>query len=161
MKSLWIAGMLLVAVTAYAGQLQVQIPNLTPDAEGRLGVLIVNLCDNPDCYNHDGENGHTYLNRQRDDLPAQQPLQNADPVTFAFSDLPTGTYSVVLHHDRDSDGDARSVTCAFGKPYDGVGFSNNMDPRRLWRKPRWKEVKVDVGEADNTHLTIDLLYMCD
>ena len=160
MKRWWIAGLLFVAATAHAGQLQVHVPNLTPDAEGRLGVLIVNLCDNPDCYDHDGEAGHTYLNRQRDDLPAQQPLQGTDPVTFTFRDLPTGTYSVVLHHDRDSDGDATSVTCFLGKPYDGVAFSNNMDPRRLWRKPRWNEVKVDVGDAD-LHLTIDLLYMCD
>ena len=160
MKSWWMAGMLFVATTAYAGQLEVHVPNLTPDAEGRLGVLIVNLCDNLDCYDHDGADGHTYLNRQRDDLPAQQPLQSTDPVTFTFHDLPTGTYSVVLHHDRDSDGDATSVTCFLGKPYDGVAFSNNMDPRRLWRKPRWNEVKVDIDEAD-THLTIDLLYMCD
>jgi uncharacterized protein (DUF2141 family) len=160
MKGWWLAGILFVTTTAYAGELRVHVPNLTADAEGRLGVLIVNLCDNPDCYDHDGEDGHTYLNRQRDDLPTRQTLQNADPVTFTFNDLPTGAYSVVLHHDRDSDGDARSVTCAFGKPYDGVGFSNNMDPRRLWRKPRWKEVKVAVGESD-TRLTIDLLYMCD
>lgn len=160
MRRWWMAGMLLVTTMAYAGQLEVQVPKLIPDAEGRLGVLIVNLCDNKDCYDHDGEGGHTYLNRQRDDLPAQQPLQNTDPVTFIFSDLSKGTYSVVLHHDRDSDGDATSVTCFLGKPYDGVAFSNNMDPRRLWRKPRWNEVKVDVGEAD-VHLTIDLLYMCD
>ena len=78
MKRWWIAGLLFVAATAHAGQLQVHVPNLTPDAEGRLGVLIVNLCDNPDCYDHDGEAGHTYLNRQRDDLPAQQPLQGTD-----------------------------------------------------------------------------------
>ena len=160
MKSWLMAGVLFVTATAYAGQLEVHVPNLTPDAEGRLGVLIVNLCDNKDCYDHDGESGHAYLNRQRDDLPAEQPLQSADPVTFTFGDLPTGTYSVVLHHDRDSDGDATSVTCFLGKPYDGVAFSNNMDPRRLWRKPRWNEVKVAIGEAD-THLTIDLLYMCD
>ena len=153
-------GLLFVVATACAGQLQVQVPNLTPDAEGRLGVLIVNLCDNPDCYDHDGEEGHAYLNRLRDDLPAQQTLQDASPVTFTFRDLPPGSYSVVLHHDRDSDGDARSVTCAFGKPYDGVGFSNNMDPRRLWRKPRWNEVRIAVGEAD-TRLAINLLYMCD
>lgn len=160
MKSWWMAVMLFVAATAYAGQLEVHVPTLTPDAEGRLGVLIVNLCDNKDCYDHDGEDGHPYLNRQREDLPAEQPLQSTDPVTFTFGDLPTGTYSVVLHHDRDSDGDATSVTCFLGKPYDGVAFSNNMDPRRLWRKPRWNEVKVGVGETD-VRLTIDLLYMCD
>ena len=152
--------LLAVASAAHAGDLQVHVPNLTPDAEGRLGVLFVNLCDNPDCYDHDGENGHAYLNRQREDLPAEQALQNADPVTFTFNNLPVGTYSVVLHHDRDSDGDATSVTCFMGKPHDGVAFSNNMDPRRLWRKPRWNEVKVDVAEA-KTSLTIDLLYMCD
>ena len=50
MKSWWMAGMLFMAATAYAGQLEVHVPNLTPDAEGRLGVLFVNLCDNKDCY---------------------------------------------------------------------------------------------------------------
>ena len=160
MKFWMLAGILFAAAAAYAGELQVHVPNLTPDAEGRLGVLIVNLCNNPECYDHDGEEGHTYLNRQRDDLPAQQALQNTDPVTFTFNDLPAGTYSVVLHHDRDSDGDATSVTCFMGKPYDGVAFSNNMDPRSLWRKPRWNEVKLDIGESQ-TSQTIDLLYMCD
>ena len=115
MKFWWIPCILIAAVTAHGGELEVHVPNLTPDAEGRLGVLIVNLCDNPDCYDNDGEDGHTYLNRQREDLQAEQPLENAAPVTFTFQDLPAGTYSVVLHHDRDSDGDATSVTCFMGK----------------------------------------------
>ena len=82
MKFWWVTAILFAAAPAYAGELQVHVPNLTPDAEGRLGVLIVNLCDNPDCYDHDGEDGHTYLNRQREDLPAEQPPAECRPGDF-------------------------------------------------------------------------------
>lgn len=160
MHRLCVLCILLASTTAYAVQLGVQVPNLHVDRQGRLGRLIIALCDNKACYDNNGKNGHGYLNRQRQDFPVKRDIGHVDPVTFSFNNLSPGTYSVTIHHDRDSDGKTKTATCSFGKPRDGVGFSNNVDPRRLWRKPRWNEVKVELGETDKK-IKIRPLYMCD
>ena len=161
MKKLMVIVVLLSAHFAFAADLQVTIPNLHRDRHGRLGLEWIWLCNNRACFDHDGGDGHDYLNRQRQDLPIKQVVRSTAPIHFTFRDLPAGEYSLSIHHDRDSDGRIDTDSCFFGtKPRDGFGFSNNVDPSRLWRKPHWSEVKFRIGGA-NRRLVIRNIYLCD
>ena len=149
-----------ISSSAVAANLRLEVGDLHKDSQGRNGILRVWLCDNRACFDSDGKNS-PYVNESRNDLPRDLTLgEEQNSAEFLFRNLPNGQYSLFIHHDRNSDGLIDNDTCLFGKPRDGLGFSNNMDPRALWRKPKWEEVRFDLAEPELA-LQIKPIYMCD
>jgi len=164
LRKLILSGLILAGCAqVMAGELKVDVGPLNPDESGRLGVLRVFLCDTQTCY-EGMEKNSVPVHSSREVELSEMPSGNTEPLdiqSVVFGNVSAGDYAVVIHHDRDGDGKTDSNTCGlFGKPRDGVGFSNDVDPRKLWRKPRWEEVIVKV-DGHGKDIAIRPLYMCD
>ncbi len=70
---------------------------------------------------------------------------------YVFSDLETGEYAVILHHDKDRNGKMKSI---LGIPREGFGFSRNYRPKT--RAPKFNEVKFAV--KGDTTIEIKMIY---
>lgn len=81
-----------------------------------------------------------------------QPAQG-DAVVFEFPSLPHGTYAVVALHDENNDsGLDRGV---FGRPLEGVGFSNGARVR--FGPPSFEDAAFELRES-RLELRVELDY---
>ena len=63
-------------------------------------------------------------------------------LTFAFSDIPAGTYGATIMHDRN---DNKKLDFHwYGPPKEGYGSSNNPPPRM--GPARWDDIAFAVGD---------------
>lgn len=74
--------------------------------------------------------------------------------SFAFNDLPWGTYAVALFHDENFD--KKLNFGIFGIPAEGFGFSNN--PGLRIGAPAFQECAFSLGEEEQ-NVVIDLRYL--
>jgi uncharacterized protein (DUF2141 family) len=126
-----------------------------------IGTLRIWICNEEACYASRGSEEHPYLNELRADLPQSKPVFREED-TVEFKGLPGGDYSAFIHHDKDNDGAVGTKTCTiWRKPVDGIGYSNNRDPRVEWHEPRWKDVRFKIPEGAELEEKIKMLYLCD
>lgn len=62
-----------------------------------------------------------------------------------FSDLPPGSYAVMVMHDENDNGKLDSNF--MGMPIEGYGFSNNPN---VMRKPTFEEARFELGAEGGT-----------
>ncbi|HAL23637.1 MAG TPA: hypothetical protein DCP40_13060 [Stenotrophomonas sp.] len=72
-------------------------------------------------------------------LKSAQAKPSGDHLQFTFTDLPAGTYAVLLTHDENDNG--KLDTNLVGMPVEGYGFSNNPN---VMRKPTFDEARFEV-----------------
>ena len=75
-------------------------------------------------------------------VAAQSAIDGKGRVTVKFADVPEGSYAVGVIHDENDN--HKLDTGLMGIPKEGWGNSNNP---KVWRKPYFSEVKVNVGAA--------------
>ncbi len=73
---------------------------------------------------------------------------------YRIRNLPSGEYAITGYHDLNNSGKLER-SGILGKPKEPVGFSM-LDVQRIWRYPKWDEVKFPVG-ADDTPVTVHLV----
>jgi uncharacterized protein (DUF2141 family) len=73
-------------------------------------------------------------------VPVQEAAKGDRKVTVKFEDLAEGSYAVGVIHDEN--GNMKLDTGVMKIPTESWGNSNNP---KVWRKPYFSEVKVDVG----------------
>lgn len=125
-----LAGLMLTALHAAAGDLRVIVSNVT----GGTGSLIVRVYDRAERWLGD----EVYLRRSQDVSTARQ----GDSVTLELS-LPPGDYALSVFHDIDGDG--RMARNFFGLPQEPAGLSNNATPR--FGPPKWRDARFELREA--------------
>jgi uncharacterized protein (DUF2141 family) len=75
-------------------------------------------------------------------VAAQSAIDGKGRVTVKFADIPEVSYAVGVIHDENDN--HKLDTGLMGIPKEGWGNSNNP---KVWRKPYFSEVRVDVGAA--------------
>ena len=73
---------------------------------------------------------------------------------YRIRNLPPGEYAISGYHDLNNNGKLER-SGLLGKPKEPVGFSM-LDVRRIWRYPKWDEVKFSLCE-DVTPVTVHLV----
>ena len=116
---------------ALAGELAVTIDGVKKTS----GTLVVTLMNEA---GWDGKDQPILV----ENVAAQSAIDGKGRVTVKFADLPEGSYAVGVIHDVNDN--HKLDTGLMGIPTEGWGNSNNP---KVWRKPYFSEVKVNVGAA--------------
>jgi len=116
---------------AFAGELAVSIDGVKKTS----GTLVVTLMDEAAW---DGKGKSIQVQT----VAAQSAIDGKGRVTVKFVDVPEGSYAVGVIHDENDN--HKLDTGLMGIPKEGWGNSNNP---KVWRKPYFSEVKVNVGAA--------------
>lgn len=82
----------------------------------------------------------------------QVAVQNGQ-AELTFENVPYGDYAISVFHDENANG--RLNRNFFGKPTEGVGFSNN--PPKTSHAPSFNDAKFTLSE-ENKQIEIKLLY---
>lgn len=115
----------------YAGELAITIDGIKK-ASGTLVVTVMNEA---------AWNGKATPLVVRN-VAAQGAIDGKGKLAVTIAGLPEGIYAVAVIHDAN---DNHKLDTGFmGIPTEGWGNSNNP---KVWRKPYFSEVKVDVGPA--------------
>ena len=117
--------------TARAGELAVMIDGVKK-ASGMLLVAVMSEAA------WDGKDKPLAVRK----VAAQEAIDGKGQITVKFADLAEGSYAVAVIHDVN--GNHKLDTGLMGIPTESYGNSNNP---KVWRKPYFSEVKVDVGAA--------------
>lgn len=71
------------------------------------------------------------------------PINGHNQAIYTFKNVPYGVYAIKLFHDEDNSGQLKRNL--FGKPQEGVGFSNN--PPIVNKAPSFEQAKFTVDQA--------------
>ena len=118
---------LALAGSAHAADLAVTVH----DVRVQTGTLRVALVDSASAW--DGKAAP---------VQAQQARPSGDSARFVFTNVPAGTYAVLLTHDENDNG--KLDTNLVGMPVEGYGFSNNP---QVMRKPTFDEARITLPDA--------------
>lgn len=78
-------------------------------------------------------------------------------VSVVVPDVPAGTYAVQAFHDQDEDG--RIDRDLFGRPRDGMGFSNDAPMR--FGPPRFEDAAISIGRGGRHAIRFTMRYFRD
>jgi len=81
-------------------------------------------------------------------------ISDQKTATVEIKDLPAGTYSVSIFHDKNRNGKLDSGW--FGIPKEGYGFSNNIYGR--FSTPSFAETNFATTNNGTTQLSIKMIY---
>lgn len=74
-------------------------------------------------------------------------------MNIEFSDIEEGEYAIAMFYDENDNGILDLGE--FGIPMEKYGFSNNVDPAKLFRAPKFDECQFTIKEA--TSISIKLI----
>ena len=137
MRCTILSGLALCASVPAAAEAAVETGVLTVVVSGARsadGVIRIAVCPDDACYQNNGP----FVAKA--DAPAA-----TTPVAFTLSDLPSGDYAIVLHHDEDADGEFDRFLML---PREGYGFSNDIEPG--FGRPPFYAVAVTLTAAGLT-----------
>jgi uncharacterized protein (DUF2141 family) len=146
----------LLALPGNFGTIVLRITDLKPLMDTSVRVAI---CQSQRCYDSNGAD-EPYVNDIRKDLISVQKVSGPQ-MQIIYNQVPPGNYSIYFFHDRYGDGKAKSKTCFFGRPYNGVGWSGNTNPITNLGKPSWDQVKFQVLGGMESQVAVHTIYMCD
>ncbi len=150
------------SISSSKTQVNLVVGPLRPNQNNQMGQLIISVCNNKACYKSDGEDPNFYMHHLDPEFPHKIELSQGQEYVTQSLFLDEGEYSIFIHHDRNHDDEVKSDTCGmWGKPTDGIGFSNNLDPRDEWGRPSWKQVKINIPQISLRDIEIHPIYMCD
>jgi uncharacterized protein (DUF2141 family) len=142
---------LLLAVPAWAGDVQITIGNVQSDG----GSVMIGLYDTPEGFRaaikHSTDVG---LLNDHSRVAGMALRAVAGPQTVILAGLKPGRYAIIAFHDEDDDGKLGATP--WGVPTEGYGFSNNA--WGILRAPSFDAAGFDVELTGTATQTISLTY---
>jgi len=135
--------LLVITITPFAAaqDLTISIEGIKPGQGGKLFVGV---------YDAEG----TFAKVGEEVKGAYIEISDQKAATVEIKDLPTGTYSVSVFHDKNRND--KLDTGWLGIPKEGYGFSNNIYGR--FSIPSFKETNFSTTDNGNKKLSIKMIY---